>query len=225
MDEASWNGALGRGPRQLWPQQRHGGQGGQCGRRAAEHDDGPLWARRAVRRQQWLRRGARRREPARHDPAHRCGLDLFATGFNPNSNGILGKRADYLSDSSYDVVRVWNDFDINYHLYADIGNDRFNGSQSFTTNTWYHVALVFDGSLAAAQRVRLYVNGVLDGEFNESATSVPVFQTPVHVGCMPAGTPPVSAQEFIGKVDDVAVWTRALGAQEIMRLAQSLTPL
>jgi hypothetical protein len=149
---------------------------------------------------------------------------IFPTGFNPNSNGILGKRADFLSDSSYTLF-VWNNLDVNYHLYADIGNDRFNGSQSFTTNTWYHVALVYDGSLAAAQRVRLYVNGVLDGEFNESATSVPVFQTPVHVGCMPAGTPPVSAQEFIGKVDDVAVWTRALGAQEIMRLAQSLTPL
>jgi hypothetical protein len=42
---------------------------------------------------------------------------------------------------------------------------------------------------------------------------------------MPAGTPPISAQEFIGKVDDVAVWTRALGAQELMRIAQSLTPL
>jgi hypothetical protein len=87
------------------------------------------------------------------------------------------------------------------------------------------VALVFDGTLPMGQRVRLYVNGVMDGEFSESAISLPVFQTSVHVGCMPAGTPPISAQEFIGKVDDVAVWTRALGAQELMRIAQSLTPL
>ena len=106
--------------------------------------------------------------------------------FQSQLQRILGKRADYLSDSSYTLF-VWNNFDVNYHLYADIGNDCFNGSQSFTTNTWYHVALVFDGSLAAAQRVRLYVNGVLDGEFNESATSVPVFQTSVHVGCIRRG--------------------------------------
>lgn len=149
---------------------------------------------------------------------------IFPTGFNPNSNGILGKRADYVSDSSYTLF-VWNNGDVNYHLYADIGNDRFNGSQSINVNTWYHVALVFDGTLPMGQRVRLYVNGVMDGEFSESAISLPVFQTSVHVGCMPAGTPPISAQEFIGKVDDVAVWTRALGAQELMRIAQSLTPL
>jgi len=149
---------------------------------------------------------------------------IFPTGFNPASNGILGKRADYLSNSSYTLF-VWNNLDVNYHLYADIGNDRFNGSQSFNPNFWYHVALVFDGTLPAAQRVRLYVNGALDGEFSEAATSVPVFQTPVHVGCMPAGTPPSAAQEFIGKVDEVAVWTRALGGQEIMRLAQSVAPL
>jgi hypothetical protein len=149
---------------------------------------------------------------------------IFPTGFNPASNGILGKRADYVSNSSYTLF-VWNNGDTNYHLYADIGNDRFNGTQSFSVNTWYHVAMVFDGSLPAAQRVRLYFNGALDGEFNEAATSVPVFQTQLHVGCMPAGTPPISAQEFIGKVDEVAIWTRALGAQEILRLAQSATPL
>jgi hypothetical protein len=149
---------------------------------------------------------------------------IFPTGFNPASNGIVGKRADFVSDSSYTLF-VWNNLDVNYHLYADIGNDRFNGSQTFNANFWYHVALVFDGTLPAAQRVRLYVNGSLDGEFNETATSVPVFQTPVHVGCMPAGTPPSAGQEFIGKVDEVAIWTRALGAAELMRLALSTMPL
>lgn len=149
---------------------------------------------------------------------------IFPTGFNPASNGIVGKRADYVSDSSYTLF-VWNNLDTNYHLYADIGNDRFNGSQTFTANSWYHVALVFDGTLPMAQRVRLYVNGLLDGEFSESATTVPVFPTPVHVGCMPAGTPPTAGQEFIGKLDEVAIWTRALGAAEINRLALSVTPL
>jgi hypothetical protein len=149
---------------------------------------------------------------------------IFPTGFNPASNGIVGKRADYLSNSSYTLF-VWNDLDVNYHLYADIGNGRFHGSQTFMANSWYHVALVFDGTLSASQRVRLYVSGSLDGEFSEATISLPVFQTPMHVGCMPAGTPPSAGQEFIGKLDDVAIWTRALGAAEIMRLAQSTTPL
>ena len=149
---------------------------------------------------------------------------IFPTGFNPASNGIVGKRADFTSNSSYTLF-VWNNMDVDYHLYADIGNDWFNGSQTFAANFWYHVALVFDGTLPMAQRVRLYVNGALDGEFYEAASSVPVFQTSVHVGCMPAGTPPSVGQEFIGKLDEVAIWTRALGAAEIMSLAQSTTPL
>ncbi len=149
---------------------------------------------------------------------------IFPTGFNPASNGILGKRADYLVDSSYTMF-LWNNGDTGYHLYADIGTDRFHGSRSFSLDLWYHVVVVFDGSLPAGQRVRLYVNGSPDGEFNEDAASVPAFQTPLHVGCMPAGTPPSAGQEFIGKIDEVAIWTRALGAAEILRLAQSTTPL
>lgn len=149
---------------------------------------------------------------------------IFPTGLSPASNGIVGKRADYLANSSYTLF-VWNNMDVAYHLYADIGTDRFNGSQPFVTNSWYHVAVVFDGTLPETQRVRLYVNGLLDGEFDESATSLPVFATPVHVGCMPAGTPPYAGQEFVGKLDEVAIWTRALSAAEIMSIASSTTPL
>jgi hypothetical protein len=39
------------------------------------------------------------------------------------------------------------------------------------------VATIFDGSLPEAQRVRLYVNGAPDGQFDEAATTIPVFQT------------------------------------------------
>jgi hypothetical protein len=149
---------------------------------------------------------------------------IYPTALDPASNGILGKRSDYLVSSSYTMF-LWNDGGAVYHLYADLGNDRFIGSQSFSLDLWYHVALVFDGSLPAGQRVRLYVNGTPDGEFPEAAATVPVFQTPLHVGCMPTMMGNPTAQEFIGKIDEVAIWTRALGAAELLRLAQATTPL
>ena len=149
---------------------------------------------------------------------------IFPTAFSPASNGIVGKRTDFIINSSYSMF-LWNDGGATYHLYADIGNDRFFGGQAFSANVWYHVALVFDGSLPASQRVRLYVDGSQDGEFTDDATTVPAFQTPLHVGCMPSGTPSPVAQEFIGKIDEVAIWTRALGAAEILRLAQATLPL
>jgi hypothetical protein len=120
---------------------------------------------------------------------------------------------------------LWNNGGATYNLYADIGNDRFTGGQALSANAWYHVAVVFDSSLPAGQRVRLYVNGSPDGEFTEDAVAVPAFQTPLHVGCMPAGASSPVAQEFIGKLDEVAIWTRALGAAEILQLAQATTPL
>jgi Concanavalin A-like lectin/glucanases superfamily len=148
---------------------------------------------------------------------------IFPTALDPDSNGILTKRTDYLTNSSY-AMFLDNGSDPNgvFHLYADIGMHRFNGKRIIDTNVWYHVAVVFDGDLPVDQRVTLYVDGAPDGQFPEPASAIPVFQAPLYVGGMALPGP---AQAFAGRLDEVAIWTRAFSADEINQLFQSTTPL
>jgi hypothetical protein len=139
---------------------------------------------------------------------------IYPTALDPGSNGVIAKRIDYMNSSSYTMF-LWAADGLTYQLWADIGADRFHGNQAFVVNDWYHVAVVFDGSLPTSQRVRLYVNGALDGELSDTAGTIPNFPSPLYVGCLPLSGP---AQEFAGKVDEVAVWTRALGSDEILQL-------
>jgi hypothetical protein len=146
---------------------------------------------------------------------------IFPTEFNSLSNGIIAKRADYLTSSSYTMF-LWSGGGVDYQLWADIGTNRFHGNQNLSINRWYHTALVFDSSLLESQRVQLYINGVPDGEYSEDAITIPVSQSPLFVGCLPLNGP---AQEFAGKLDEVAIWTRALGPAEVLELYQATAPL
>ena len=146
---------------------------------------------------------------------------IFPTALNPVSNGIIAKRTDYQLDSSYTMF-LWSTDSATYELWADIGVDRVHGALTFSTNRWYHVAVVFDGDLPANQRVRLYVNGAQDGEFADDATTVPALGAPLYVGCLPLAGP---AQAFAGTIDETVVWTRALGPDELLKLYLAKSPL
>jgi hypothetical protein len=92
---------------------------------------------------------------------------------------------------------------------------------SYATNTWQHIAAVFDGS-----KLQFYLNGQPDG-----ATSC--------VGSLRRDSAPYvyigsrgdlySAEYFTGYIEDVAIYNKALGAQEIFYQAnfirQSGAPL
>jgi hypothetical protein len=78
---------------------------------------------------------------------------------------------------------------------------------ALSTNQWYHVAGVIEGS-----RIRLYLNGTLDAAGSLSGT--PVARTdPVRMGHLSGFT------HFPGLLDDVRVYHRALSAGEIAGLA------
>jgi hypothetical protein len=88
--------------------------------------------------------------------------------------------------------------------------------------SWYHLGLVYDGSLAAAERVRIYVNGTVVAIASENATAITPFDSPLWVGCLPLTVPD---QSFAGVLDEVAIWHRALTPTEISTLAQATTPI
>jgi choice-of-anchor C domain-containing protein len=82
-----------------------------------------------------------------------------------------------------------------------------DGPTRVQTNTWYHVAMIYDGTA-----LKLYVNGNLDAH---KAVTGPIVVTPQPVrigGGAPAGSPPYF---FNGLMDEVSLYSRALSQSEI----------
>ena len=94
-----------------------------------------------------------------------------------------------------------------------------NGSDSIqrysntvlVANTWYHVAGVFD---ASGRTLSIYVNGVLDnGELSGTVPAVQ-YNAPYNVNiAQRTGNP--GTFNFLGTIDEVHVFNRALTAAEI----------
>jgi hypothetical protein len=146
-------------------------------------------------------------------------LTVSAWAF-PNSlsgaQGVVAKRRDFQFDSAYAL------FFLDGRLYVDINNDRFAANPVFAAGGWYHLALVFDGSLSAASRVTTYVNAAAVFTGSENASSIAQFAAPLWVGCLAETNP---SQAFPGVLDEVAIWHRALTSAEINALATATGPL
>jgi PKD repeat protein len=124
-----------------------------------------------------------------------------------NNTGHVAKRVTFDNQNSYGTF-----LGLDGKLTVDINsnNNRFTSTTTFNTGAWYHVAVVFDGSLASTERARLYVNGSLDKTATETSTSIPNHASTLHIGTLLAGSP-----VFDGLIDEVRFHRRALGAPEI----------
>lgn len=137
--------------------------------------------------------------------------DIILGGIS-DAPGIITKRTNAAIEIAF-AMFIYTD---NY-LYFDDGvpNERVHGNTVFQTNTWYHVAVVFDGP-ATGDRIRFYVNGCLDKTAPASAAFIPSSPAALLVGDLPGG-----GSTFHGIMDDVAIWTRALSDAEIAYLYSS----
>jgi hypothetical protein len=95
-------------------------------------------------------------------------------------------------------------------------------ANSFTSNVWNHVAVVFDGTQTTnADRIKIYINGVqqsLTFIYGGGVTAVPATSSltptlPFVIGC--AGTTPASNICFSGYLDDVRLWDVARTATQV----------
>ncbi len=129
-----------------------------------------------------------------------------------NGAGLVSKR-NSLNDNNAFTTFLQTDARLNVDI--DTNNDRFTSNTAFSTGVWYHVAVVFDGTLAAASRAKLYVNGVLDITADETSATIPNYNSPFKVGLIHTG-----ATTFLdGLVDDVRLYRRALPASEVAMVA------
>jgi concanavalin A-like lectin/glucanase superfamily protein len=118
-------------------------------------------------------------------------------------SGIISKRKGYLDGSAFTLF-LWDGA-----VYADINNEgRIHTAAGVTLNAWHHLAVVYDG---AAKTAIIYVDGApgVTGAVGEAIVKV-VDPPPVVVGNLPGG-----GGHFTGRIDDVAIWTRALSQKEI----------
>lgn len=98
---------------------------------------------------------------------------------------------------------------------------QLSSTEDIPLNSWTHLAGTFDGAT-----LKLYLNGVLNAQFNPVNTTLPVCTTPYFIGgfqpvtdCNNVTNPPF--QFFNGLIDEAAVYNRALTAAEIRANYQS----
>ncbi len=127
-----------------------------------------------------------------------------------NGAGLIGKRVSFDNNNSYGMHLT---IDGKLNIDINSNNDRFTSSAVFNPGAWYHIALVFDGSLTASQRAKLYVNGALNTTATETSTTVPNNASTLHIGTLAPGN-----AVFDGLIDDIRFHRRALSATEIAAL-------
>jgi Concanavalin A-like lectin/glucanases superfamily len=136
------------------------------------------------------------------------------TGEDDEAFGIISKRAGRDLDDSYNLS-LWTG-DVAWVELQNAG-ERFGGKSKLVNDRWTQVTMVYDGKLQPGERVRLFVDGVLDTVGTEGSPTLGSAPIPLRVGCMlgidSAMMP--TKQSFVGLLDDVVVWTRALGDTEV----------
>jgi hypothetical protein len=138
---------------------------------------------------------------------------------SPASFGVVSKRVDFMADTEYSVF-IWasNDGSGNVNeLYADVDTENDRGADPTTVyadDVWHQVTVVYDGTRPASQRITFYVDGNLTYVMPESSASIapPAVEPNLAVGCLPLSGP---AQSFVGAIDDVAIWRRALPSADV----------
>jgi hypothetical protein len=143
---------------------------------------------------------------------------IYPTGLDGSrSPGIITKRRGFGDSSAYTMF-LWS----NDNLYVDLdGEDyRFASNTVFQSANWYHVAVVYDATLQSGMRAQIYVNGVLDIASEETSTSISPYDSDLLIGDLPGG-----GDTFMGRIDEVAIWTRALSATEIAQVYARTAPL
>lgn len=150
---------------------------------------------------------------------------ILATQLNggtTNANGVISKRVDNGNQSEYSLS-VWLGNHVWVALAGDADANRFSGNATISTGIWTQLTMVYDGSKTDAQRARVYINSSLDASMLVPNPTLTATTSALHVGCMPAPTAGTQ-QNFIGEIDEVAIWNRPLTDAEIARWYANTKP-
>jgi hypothetical protein len=136
---------------------------------------------------------------------------VFSQWSMGNPSGPIGLNAKILNNGS-----------VHCEILGGIGQSSNSGL--FTTNSWNHIVLQFDGTkINSNERFSVFVNGVFKGSFGLSSTpSIIGNQSDSTVLGAAVASP---FWDYLnGKLDDIGIWDRILTQEEIANLYISCEP-
>lgn len=136
---------------------------------------------------------------------------VFASSFPGDDAAVVSKRAGTESGYQLDLTADTGVRTIGFKLTNSSGGAMFRyGATALQTNTWYHIAGVYN---AANQTLNVYLNGVLDnGQLLGTVTNSQQNSTAnVNIGRRAGAT----GYEFPGRIDDVRIADHALTQDQV----------
>lgn len=150
------------------------------------------------------------------------GLTIFAIT-QPNTldgaaRAIVSKRVNVGNQESYMVFFLTSD-KLNFDI--DGNGDRFASATTFVTNTNYLIGMVYDGTLAAASRVRVFVNETLDNASarTESSNTIPNYASDITIGL----TNVADGRPYGGHIAELIIFRTALNVAERLVVSNYLS--
>jgi len=138
--------------------------------------------------------------------------------------GYFGSRIAPSSTNTINFYRNTNGSAVLLINNSSTGNiERRSPNNTITTNNWHHVVATFDGTQTdAADRVNIYVDGVLDNGYQSgTGTNLPSGSTGIYnfLGRIYLGV------RQTGKIDNLAIWDSTLTAGNVTTLYNGGEPV
>ena len=145
----------------------------------------------------------------------------MTTNADALARGIISKRVGFNNADAYQVFS-WNDIKMYARVNAqNSGQTQMVSQTVLESDVWYHFVIVFDGTAPETERGKMYVNGTLEGTFSHPHNAVADSDAPVWIGTLNGGY----AQTWLGLIDELKVFERALSENDISVLLAGPTPV
>ncbi|MFH1718592.1 MAG: LamG domain-containing protein, partial [Planctomycetota bacterium] len=123
---------------------------------------------------------------------------------------IVSKRVGTGNNDSYNLF-VWTGQRVEARVnYAGI----IQSTTALEDDTWYHVACVFNGQGKAGEKMKIYINGVMETSGDHPDNAVDAGDASAWIGELDA----IRGFAWDGIIDEVGIWNIALGEAEINQL-------
>jgi len=132
----------------------------------------------------------------------------------PSGDCIVAKGVD--AETSIDwALTVSTNHKLRPHVKAGGTWIHFDCDTTLAAGTWYHVAMVYDGST-----LKGYVNGNLDG-FRPASGAVQATDNSMKIGAYAPVNGTSSKAFFAGQIDELSIYDRALSLNEIKNISDA----
>ncbi|HCO96193.1 MAG TPA: hypothetical protein DIU00_20010, partial [Phycisphaerales bacterium] len=123
---------------------------------------------------------------------------------------LVSKRNAYNDGDSYNLF-IWT---------GQLVNGRVNGNNTniglsttvLEDDTWYHITLIFNGQGESGEKIKLYINGILESSDDHPADAVNAGIAPVWIGELDANR----GFAWDGIMDEVRIYNHALSEVEVL---------